>query len=245
MEKNQTIVHKKGQASWFIFLGFMLIVLVILYFNWGAINDYAKNTLNTIGKSETQIDKEGDLQECLSLYTEQGLKRIESQGGYLMLPRETIKIGEHSIGIFSQGTVQHITLEEIQNDLTSYIAENTKENCFANQEKYLIDFPETIDVQAEFTEESLEVTADWPVNFRSKDDPAYRFILPTQMIAFDTDFKALYEEAERIQAEGAHIKEQYYTNKNVNATSFAHEQADVILLNKNEEYFIIAIDFVK
>ena len=235
-------MHKKAQFSLFAILGIVIIVIVALLF-WDDIDTYAAELGENFGRSENEQEQYDNLDECLSLYGKQGLEYIEAQGGYLQLPRESIALREYSLAFFSRQGVQQIQLKDIEEDLAQYIAEQTEEVCFQNtQEKWSIDFPSGKEVQATFTEDALEIFIDWPVSFRSTVDPSERFTLHSYGIKIKTHFHTLYEQAERMQNDGLSLQEEYFTNSMINSTIFAQENITILLLNQEEEYFIIGVE---
>ena len=240
MEQNQAIVHKKGQATLLMILGVFLILGIGVFFFWDNVDVYISEE---IGRSEEEKDQYETLQECLSYYTEQGLKKIEAQGGYITLGRDAIQVYNESIGIFSQEGEQKVSLEDIEKDLADYIAMQTKENCFQESNKYEIDKLEDPKAEAEFLSDSLVLTMDWPLRFRSKENPTEIFTISTAAEEIQTHFMSLFEVAEVVSQNEGNIdyQQEYFSNQEVNLTLFSYEEQTIVLLGKEEEFFIIAI----
>ncbi len=238
MEQNQATVHKKGQATLLILLGIVITMGIFLFFFWDTVDAYVAEE---IGRSLEEQEQYETLEECLSYYTEQGLKKIEVQGGYLTLGRDAIQVYDQSIGLFSLAGTQQISLEEIERDLADYVATQTKENCFTGNNKYTIDELEDPEVEAEFSSESVLVIINWQLRFRSVEDPTEIFTIITASTEMQTYFQSLFETAERL-SQSIDYQQEYFSEEEVNLTLFSYEEATIVLLGKEEEYLIIAIE---
>ena len=232
MEQHQNIAHRRGQATIFIVLGIVLVGVICIYF---FSNNF--NSLASLGTSEEQTEQIENLKDCLSYYGNEGLKLIEAQGGYIIVPEENVEIYDKKIGF-----INDLTLADIENELSSYVAENIQRNCLVNQDRYEIEEIDKFNIEVEIKDGEININAEWPMQFINKQDPEIKFNVNNFEADINTNFKSLFEGAKLLVDNNEFVDyNELYVNRNeLNITFFSEEQLDIIILNYNEEYFLTA-----
>ncbi len=237
--KSLNFVFKRAQFSIFVVLGIVLLMALGIFFYRDSLSAYFESISETIGSSMEEFEKKENLKECLQVFAEQGLKLVESQSTYVELPRETMHIEGQDIPSFP---LEGRSLETIEDELSTYIAQNLESSCFTNEERYSIERGRPT-VSTTFEEKELLITTNWDLQFRSNIDPTMRFQIQGEVVSLPSNFQSLFEEAQRLGNEsGIHYEEQYLTNTGVNVTVMDYTEAKVYLLSKEEEYLIIAVE---
>ncbi len=233
MKQNLNTAHKRGQATLFIVLGIVLVGIIGIYL---FLNDV--NPLTSLGTSEEQTEQIEDLKECLSYYGNQGLKLIEAQGGYIIVPEEKVEIQNKEIGF-----INDLTLESIESELSSYVAENIQRNCLTGQDRYEIEELEELNVEVEIEDGEINFNAEWPMQFINKQDSGIKFNVNNFESDINTNFKSLFEGAKLFAENSGFVdyNELYVNGNELNITIFSEDQAaNIIILSSNEEYLITA-----
>lgn len=243
MTQNQITVSKRGQATIFILLGIVLVILVSIYFlsQSEALSGFFEE-LTTSTRTETleQAEMREKINECLEEYAKQGLELLQTQGGYMSLSRDSLTIDGKSLGILASKGKLYVSLSSMEEELSTSVQKNVEEHCLENEKKYKID-QKGLEIETEFEEGELVIEADWVLQFRNLDDPTNIFSLDSFAVALETHMFELYEEAEHIVEEGMSYNTQYYAESTINRTQILHEEANITILSLEEEYFIIAI----
>ena len=213
MGLNRVIVHKKGQATLFVVLGILVLVLVILFFVLSG-----NFSLTTIGSSEQQNEELENLKVCLASYGQEGLRLIEAQSGNI-----------------DEGSFYGVTIESMESELAGYVKGRMERNCL-NPDKYSIEKGE-MEIEAEINDGEITMVAEWPLQFTSIEDTELKFNLKNFGVDINTNLYDLFETASLISEEVSYNT--FYADENeVNITYIQKEDYYVAILEKNGEYFI-------
>jgi len=213
MGLNRAIVHKKGQATLFVVLGILVLVLIILFFVLS--NNFS---LTTLGSSEQQNEELENLRICLTSYGQEGLRLLEAQSGNI-----------------DEGSFYGVTIESMELELAEYIKERMERNCL-NPDQYSIEKGE-LKIETEINDGEIEIIAEWPMQFTSIEDSELKFSLEDFGVDIDTNLYDLFETASLI-SEGLSYNTFYANENEVNITYIQKEDYYVAILEKNGEYFI-------
>jgi len=213
MGLNRVIVHKKGQATLFVVLGILVLVLVILFFVLSG-----NFSLTTIGSSEQQNEELENLKVCLASYGQEGLRLIEAQSGNI-----------------DEGSFYGVTIESMESELAGYVKGRMERNCL-NPDKYSIEKGE-MEIEAEINDGEITMVAEWPLQFTSIEDTELKFNLKNFGVDINTNLYDLFETASLISEEVSYNT--FYADENeVNITYIQKEDYYIAILEKNGEYFI-------
>ncbi|MDP3728195.1 MAG: hypothetical protein Q8R18_01945 [bacterium] len=243
MIQKQNTASKKGQASLYIILGMVFVILVILYYvetSTGILSGIVTGLSKTVSESLEQSEMREQVNRCLSDYAKQGLELLQTQGGYIELPREQIFFDERALGIFSEEGIQKVSISSMEEELSQYVQENVERDCFNDKEKYSLEQGDLV-VTTTLKEEEVVIEAEWLLQFHNKEDPTLYFSLQSFAVALDTNMLQLFEEAELVAEEGMDYHTQYYAENTINRVQILNSEANITILSMEEEYFIIAI----
>ena len=214
----------KGQATTMIVLGLVILIAIILIY-FTQINS---EVFGSIGLSLNQVETEEYIEDCITLYAEQGLTLIKSQGGYIKIPENNLE----NIGYFYYNE-QLITLDDISSDLENYVEEKLID-CPVFESQYKIEKSEPA-VEIKFKETEMQINVIFPLKF-TDEETSFEFEEFSEKIP--TTFKLIFDYLETIDLTQVDYNNQYYFNENINVTTISNK---MLFLENQNTHFLTAI----
>jgi len=247
MMKQKSTANKRGQVTLFIILGIIILIILSmgLYFYQSEVTSFFKTTLgSTIESSSTDQPEIYEIaQDCLEFYADQGIEKIQLQGGYIELPEQYLEtdISNVAYSYYNENTL--LSLENIEESLSNYIKDNLTPNCFSTDE-YTIEETDRINVETEIKDGIIVIEVEWPLKFTKTN---LNFDLPDMGYSPSSELKALHTNLGQMLENPDMIDYnlQYYQTTGINKTIIPYNQSKLIILNKEGTYFITAISMVE
>lgn len=158
------ITAKKGQASWFVAIGLVILIVMLILTYVG----FSMNFLQKEGKQQVTADQQMQnlqsyIESCELSLAQEAFIKIGNQGGKIT-PQDYFAIGKNKIEIAYDGEKKLTTLEDIAKDIEKYFQMNLARFC--KPEKAIekpVESSTRIQTKINFNDKETIMKITWPV----------------------------------------------------------------------------------
>lgn len=116
-------LSKKGQITFFIIVGIILLLSLVLYFSTQYLFKMpGKEKLTPAALNALKESLRLGIEKCIERETKNGAQFISSQSGYFALPASVLDVGETPFPYGLEGKAKTLlTKQEVENNLANYL----------------------------------------------------------------------------------------------------------------------------
>ncbi len=213
-------MQKRGQITFYVVMGifvFSMIVIIIAFRNQVFRSAWDIEHVRSLEIPEKARSVQKIILDCIGEISEEGVARLSSQGGYIILPEDispqsagnrfsnslqVLPKSDVRVAYWSYSAANNVqknavpTIESMENDLASYV-DNNLARCISNltaYENYEITAGQ-ISTTAEIEENRIKYTVNFPIHI-SFDD--FEFNFPVFYYEQNHNLGSLYNKANEI-----------------------------------------------
>lgn len=191
---------KKGQITWFVVVGFIVLVILMLIFFFAShiiTNPLKQRTTEEIEISQAVEKVRSYVQSSLYYLAEEGVITLGRQGGLINLEKGYIMTSYSNISSLPEK-------EMLGRELSDYISQNLKEACvFEDNTFYTVWTSNRIITKTSFTENEIIIETTFPITVKAGNNTEkklnnFKTVLPIRMDKIYDLAENVIEESETI-----------------------------------------------
>lgn len=198
---------KKGQVSWFVAIGLVLLIVILLLTYVGfSLNFFSKEAKQQITADQQMQNLQSYIESCELSLAQEAFIKIGNQGGKI-ITQNYFAIGKNKIEIAYDGEQKLSTLEDIAKDIEKYFQMNLARFC--KPEKAIekpVESSTRIQAKINFNDKETIMEITWPVTVTFENNT--KKIIDKTTINIPIRMKTIHE------AITQDLKDPYTTNLN-------------------------------